>query len=291
MVNQPNVVVTASMSTQIRLTDQRKVPLQSEEREQLIGTVREVQVQLRIKSGVHISLSGNLPTHEGLGSGTAIRLGAVESYLRLSGIESEKEQIQRLSKRGGASGVGLHGYFDGGMIFDLGIKETGQKQRPSSSVQNPKIPTLFLRSSMPNWPFALVKPRSLKGLTRDQERKFFSKTLPLTIEDTRHSLEVAALGIQAAVLDADYSAFCVAVEEMQKTNWKNSEWDLHPSDLRSLKSSLNGLGADCVALSSLGPTLVAFGKQTTLAKISSAHRVLDADITLALPSNDGRMIL
>lgn len=291
MVNEPNIRLTAVEDSEFTLSDQRKVPFLSDERDQLFGTLSKIQNQLNILNGVAITLSGNLPTHEGLGSGTAIRLAAVEAYLKLSGISFDDTKILQLSNRGGTSGVGLYGYHSGGMIFDLGVKANNQFQQPSSAVRNPVLPTLLRRSAMPNWPLALIKPRWLDGLTQSQERDFFSATLPLKAEDTRHALDVAVLGVQAAVLENDYLAFCDALENMQTTSWKNSEWNLYPPEFCELKVSLKELGADCVALSSLGPTLVVFGNQNTFSAISSANEELGIDFTLSSPSNNGRLML
>lgn len=291
MVSEPNVRLTASIAAGINFVDQRRNPYGSDEREQLICIIHEVRAEFNIQNGVDITLSGSMPTHEGLGSGTAIRLAAIDAYLAISGISVNDDKLQQLSNRGGTSGVGIHGYFNGGLIFDIGVKAKNQQQQPSSVAQSPEVPSLLSRTEMPEWPLALIKPRWLIGQTQQQEREFFAATLPLTTEDTRHSLDVATLGIQAAVMERDYRAFCDAVKQMQQTRWKSAEWQLYPATLLDLGRLLNARGADCVALTSLGPTLAVFGTSEVLARILLEADNLDADITLSFPLNRGRIKL
>lgn len=290
MVEGLNISVSGSKSQTIDILDKRSKPLGAEELSDLRKTLLDVQRYLRIESGISIEIDGNILTHAGAGSGTAIRLASVEAYLILARREYDKRLAQQLSKRGGTSGVGIHGYFEGGFLLDLGVRARGQSFKPSSSSISPELPLLCKNSVMPNWEFLVALPQNLSCLTREQEQIFFSENLPFGESDTLETAHIALMGLQAAVMEKDFEIFCSALGMLQKSRWKATERAIHGTVLEELDLSLRNLGADAVAMSSLGPLLVVFGQSNVLNAITEQAKSLKIGVVRSLPQNSGRIV-
>jgi beta-ribofuranosylaminobenzene 5'-phosphate synthase len=74
------------------------------------------------------------PQHVGFGSKTALALGLIAGVNAFRSIGWSMEDMQRLSERGAASGVGIHSFFTGGVVWDAGHRADAAKQLlPSGS--------------------------------------------------------------------------------------------------------------------------------------------------------------
>ncbi|MDV6033649.1 MAG: beta-ribofuranosylaminobenzene 5'-phosphate synthase [Phycisphaera sp. RhM] len=61
------------------------------------------------------------PPHRGFGSGTQLSLAIAEGLRQLTGQEMSDETLAvQIADRGKRSAVGVHGFFNGGMIFETG---------------------------------------------------------------------------------------------------------------------------------------------------------------------------
>src|SRR6187397_3143910 len=67
-----------------------------------------------------VSLLTDIYEHVGLGTKTAVILGALQAAAIASGYKVSRAELQLLSGRGGASGVGIHAFFIGGLVIDAG---------------------------------------------------------------------------------------------------------------------------------------------------------------------------
>ena len=66
-----------------------------------------------------IEIARSTPTHHGLGSGTQLSMAVAEGICRNLGIQVDSELLAtRFAARGKRSAVGVHGYFQGGLIFE-----------------------------------------------------------------------------------------------------------------------------------------------------------------------------
>lgn len=290
LIESPKARVVGRSSERIEIRDERRIPFGQNELQSLLECLENVKEVLDLSSGIEISIEGDLPTHFGFGSGTCIRLGCMEALCGIGGVEVPQKKLLKLSKRGGTSGVGSHAYFNGGFIFDLGVKDAEVPFLPSSAAVNPEIPLLLARTDFPAWPIGICIPRSIPALSQSDERDFFKRTLPLKLQETSETAHIALFGVQASLLESDYTAFCRAVNEMQKTRWKTEEWEVHGAQLRANADYLRELGADCVGLTSLGPSLFFLAKSKVLETIRQHSDQMDADILLTRASNSGRII-
>lgn len=285
----PSACLTIQQTADFRLNDLRAQPLAQDESNGLLETLANVQRQLALSDGASVSIAGDLLTHHGMGSGTALKLAAIEGYLALHEIELPQAEITRLSGRGGTSGVGIRTYFDGGFVCDVGVDAAVSGGfAPSSSSVLPSTPLLLHTGRMPDWPLGLCIPRSCRPKTRAEEVAFFARTTPLPIEASYEAAYWAVFGAVAAVAEQNYRRFCESVARMQDLAWKSCERSEYGPSLERSAEHLLRMGADCVGMSSLGPMLYFFADAATLSHISSAANDLDADILLTRPNNQGR---
>jgi beta-ribofuranosylaminobenzene 5'-phosphate synthase len=148
-----------------------------------------------------LSSEGGMRTHYGMGSATAIRLAVLEGLLLTNKRRIDRAELVSLSKRGGTSGIGVNVYFDGGFVFDLGVKSPTVGFRPSAKVQNPKAPLLLSRCEMPNWKVGLCIPKNAKPKTQEDEAEFFEKACPIVSSESYRVLYHCLFGAYASVRD------------------------------------------------------------------------------------------
>src|ERR1043166_7966777 len=70
--------------------------------------------------GVRVIIRSVPPQHVGFGSKTSLLLGLTAGVNALTAYNWSQQEMQRLSGRGGASGVGIHAFFTGGVVWDAG---------------------------------------------------------------------------------------------------------------------------------------------------------------------------
>ena len=124
------------------------------------------------------------PTHCGLGSGTQLALAVTESLCLHQALKVEQATIANtLASRGQRSVVGTHGYWQGGMIYEAGDGEVGEKAIPENlnAVQEcvclPK-----------EWRVAVLRPLDHEfPVSGQQEREKFSRLKPAA-EKVGHEL-------------------------------------------------------------------------------------------------------
>lgn len=245
--------------------------------------------ELELKNGLEINVSGNMQSHHGFGSGTAVTLACIEALLILNNIPYNNKTLVRLSGRGGTSGVGVHSYFTGGFILDIGHNNRNDNQLiPSHIANKPSSPLLISQEIMPNWSIGLCIPKDIPSLSQKEERDFFNKTCPINKTDAFETSYHAIFGCLAAVKEQDYEVFCQSLKNIQECHWKNSERNLHGERLSFYEQELYKSGADVVAMSSLGPALFFLSKDIDAVIENTKH--LPCELFQTQVANQGRVI-
>ena len=271
--------------------DQRTIPFDSIEIIQLYHFVESVFKKCSFDSHIHVELRGDLRTHAGMGSGTAVRLGILEGLFRINERQISRDVLVRKSERGGTSGIGINTYFSGGLVLDLGVPNNNDEFVPSSLGFRPPIPLNLPRVVMPNWPICLCVPRSIPTKSQKQEIEFFSRAAPIDAMDSYKAAYESIFGIYASAVEGDYRSFCRSISALQETAWKSKEWREYGSEIRELETKLLEFGASAVGLSSLGPLLYCFGGSATLDRIARAEEFLNCNVVKTIPCNSGRQIV
>lgn len=287
-VDSPNAIIGARSRSAIEVADMRPSPMAASELKQLRDALETFAEYLQLSKGAAIRIDGAMQTHVGMGSATAIRLGSLEALAMVNGRTVPRDTLRTASGRGGTSGIGVNSYFDGGLVCDLGRASDGNQFAPSSQLRA-AAPPLALRSvNMPDWPMLLCIPRAIRPKTQDEEIAFFARTAPLPAAASFETSYIALFEIYAAAVESDFAAFCLGVENMQRTAWKQAERAEYGNALALISARLRDAGAQCVGMSSLGPMLFCFADPSRLPDIAATARGLDCNVHHVQPANHGR---
>lgn len=121
---------------------------------------------------VQIELDHGAPAHSGFGSGTQLSMAIAEGLCRCIGQDATHEPesralIRELSDRGKRSAVGVHGYFEGGLVYEEATEEGGINQ-------------VVLRVELDDaWRVVLIRPKKFeRTVAGADERHRFSELKP-----------------------------------------------------------------------------------------------------------------
>ena len=196
------------------------------------------------------------PQHVGLGTKTALTLGVLKSLQLLNRIAVTNEDLQVLSGRGGASGVGVHGFFKGGFIVDAGHKSDPRRSfLPSSFREGFDIPPLITRVKIPTrWRFALFIPKGSRFSGR-REMRFFGENTPIPKREALDTLALMYHGVVPAIQQADLAALSSALAEIHNRGFKRRELENQPGSVRAVFAKLADFPKCAAGLSSMGPLI------------------------------------
>lgn len=256
-----------------------------------ISAILEKEQEIRGCRGIKLVTASVPSRHSGLGTGTATAMACVEAFCILNSIEMAPIEIIRLSGRGGASGIGVHGYFSGGLILDVGRAFDASPLVSSDSIVGKfAVPSQLVRLEFPKWRVGIFRLRLGSEMSLDTENALFSDLLPLPQELVNEVTYHSVFGVCAAILDGNYTAFCTAINAIQNCAWKAGEINLYGGKINEYMSKLRDLGCDAVGMSSVGPTIFFFASDfdAVFERIRSSFP--EIDLSSAWPSNVGRTI-
>ena len=122
-----------------------------------------------------VALRHGPPRHSGFGSGTQFALAVAEGISALLGQTADRRTLARVfARRGKRSAVGIHGYFQGGLLFEDPLSGPGDFGRDAGDVRDGEE-GLRRRIELPeSWRVALLLPASGGGAIagREEERRF-----------------------------------------------------------------------------------------------------------------------
>jgi len=287
----PTALVTSAISPRIAVIDRRPKPMDAREVDRLRIKLDAIREELALQRPATVEITGDFLTHYGMGSGTAIQLACIEALLELNQRRLGRHELVRLSSRGGTSGIGISTYFDGGAVFDLGVKggETADFV-PSSVAADVTLPLQLHRQDFPDWRLGVCLPRKCRPKTQEEEIEFFRRVTPLPRTKSFEAAYVAVFEVLASLMQQDYYSFCRGIASMQECEWKRLERAEYFPYVDYMDAALRALGGDCVGMSSLGPMLYFFGSSETLERVRAHSDNLDADIILTSPKNSGRRL-
>jgi len=222
-------------------------------RERIVRVLHSFQ-SLTGCSCMSLRIQFSLPRHHGLGSGTATILACLVSANVISGAGLSEAELVRLSGRGGASGTGVNGFWQGGWIVDCG-QESPEHLMPSGSQHASRPSMMVLRISPPPWTLDVYLPPMGRCISGAEEVEIFREAAQ---DHPQESLEALALlyhGLVPALLSADLEAFGAFMREFQSHGLKKHEIARQHASVRALMGKLAS-AYPCVAMSSMGPAVV-----------------------------------
>jgi beta-RFAP synthase len=143
--------------------------------------------------------------HVGLGVGTQLSLAVATMVLKLAGMPiATVEELARLTGRGARSGIGLHGFYHGGLIVDGGWNRANE------------IPPLVARAPFPEeWAVLVIQPLGERGLHGPDELRAFAGLPPIAREVADALCRLVLLEMLPAVYERDLQSFGGALAELQ----------------------------------------------------------------------------
>ncbi len=203
-------------------------------------------------------LSGIAPQHSGFGSKTALLLGLLEGANRHCGLGLPARTLQLLSGRGGASGVGSHAFFMGGVVWDAGHPtNTVGALLPSSARVGVGPPPLAARWNFPaSWRVLTFLPNDPKTAGAEEIR-FFSQNTPLPPDEIDWTLRAIYHAVIPGFAIEDLGLLAAGLRALHERGFKERALVLRSQNTRDfLNFALTELGA-AVGVSSLGPGVYA----------------------------------
>ncbi|MEX0729013.1 MAG: beta-ribofuranosylaminobenzene 5'-phosphate synthase family protein [Planctomycetaceae bacterium] len=199
------------------------------------------------------------------------------------------KQIQILSGRGGASGVGIHGFFTGGFILDAGHKRESIDCFAPSSGRNPGCtPALLANVEIPTrWRFALLLPKGYR-YSGHREKRFFQEHTPVPKSEVKETLALLHHGVFPAVLEDSIDALRPALREMHRCGFKKRELYGQAAAVRRLFSKLCEIPECAVGMSSLGPLVYAVMREPPQEFLSHLAEIADKEDAVILDICAGR---
>ncbi|MCG8649457.1 MAG: hypothetical protein MI861_06475, partial [Pirellulales bacterium] len=224
------------------------------------------------------------PPHSGLGSGTQLGLAAAEALCRFTNLSPPTTQLAcEIAGRGHRSAVGVHGYFQGGMIYE---------GRDNSSPLNRVLRRVELS---PQWRVALFRPRASSApVSGAAEKAQFSK-LNRPHPSQRASLEALLCEqLLPAAASGDFDVFAAAIQQYNHQSGQLFEavqgGPYNGPAVAKLVQELIARGAHGVGQSSWGPTVFAWFESPQQADdFVSGLPVELAHWRLSRPRNRGRL--
>ncbi|TJY34835.1 beta-ribofuranosylaminobenzene 5'-phosphate synthase family protein [Pontimicrobium aquaticum] len=255
-VESPNLELTIKPSKDFQINDYRNIPFNNKESENVKNVINSIIENYKFNLNIAINIKGNCPTHYGFGTGTSIRLAAIEALFKINDYAYDRRLLISLSGRGKTSGIGIRTYFDGGFVMDLGHVKNNDEILPSNLREGIKGSSLLLKNGKtPNWEFGICIPKFINFKTQKEEEEFFKNTIPIKPESVYEILYHCTYGIVPSFLENNINVFNDACSNIQKTEWKQKERSLYGELLNKLEKDLVSFGAETVGMSSLGPTL------------------------------------
>jgi beta-ribofuranosylaminobenzene 5'-phosphate synthase len=223
----------------------------------IAAALRRMQTAFSV-GPIKITVRRMPPQHVGLGTKTAMVLAALKGCAVLHNIRVSPRQLQLISGRGGASGVGVNGFFRGGFIVDGGHKpDRSLEFLPSSYGEGFDVPPLLARARIPRqWRFALLLP-SGRRYSGTRELRFFRSNTPILGSEVMNTMALLNHGVLPAVMEDDIDTLKLALRELHRCGFKKREIEGQPVTVRRLMKELDGQPGCAVGMSSMGPLVYA----------------------------------
>lgn len=211
------------------------------------------------------------PLHVGLGTKTALLLAIARVCSQAAEKAIPKNQLQSVTRRGAASGIGINAFFTGGFVVDIGHPASqSQTWLPSGASLPQSPPQLSVRSAVPDrWTFHLFLPDG-KRYCAGEEVEMFGRNTPVPEGDVLAVLAEVYHGLVPAVLYDDIPLLKDVLRAINSKGFKRAEIASQPACVRATITALDQETEAAVGMSSMGPLVYAVTESSS----SSIERLL-----------------
>lgn len=196
--------------------------------------------------------------HIGLGTKTTLCMTLISAINKLNGLALAREEIVAVSGRGGASGIGVNLFFEGGVVWDGGHSRPPHEPFLPSGAQNPSdAPPLLGRWPFPScWRVAVMLPKGRRA-NGEYEREFFQRNTPLPRIETLETMSAMYHGVIPGFATHNIELLRTALFELHKVGFKRRELEGQSEHTQMALQFLQKNTNLPVGMSSMGPLLYA----------------------------------
>jgi beta-ribofuranosylaminobenzene 5'-phosphate synthase len=214
-----------------------------------------------------------VPPHTGFGSGTTTALAVGRAYAQFCGRPIDGVEIARAAGRAGTSGASPNLIERGGFLVDGGhlnpddfAEDPRRYLVPTRYAGGGKRPPVLISAPFPPWPILVVIPNG-NQMHGEAERQFFYRTLPIPADEARRTAHAVLMNLATSVLEADYTAFCRAVDFITyESYFKQRQIEMQSDHVKCLlREARQREEIDAIAMSSEGPMCYAFTRSPVAA--------------------------
>src|ERR1051325_320055 len=193
--------------------------------------------------------------HHGFGSKTSLALSLIAGANELCRLGLPRDQMQTLSGRGGASGVGIHSFFEGGVICDGGHRMPLDRElSPSSARAAGEVPPKLARLEFPSEWHVMLLLGTAPVLSGEDELNFFRKNAPVERQEAFETIACLYHGVLSAFALKDDRSLATSLAYLHATGFKRRELERCDEPTRRCFRVLCEQQF-AVGLSSVGPLL------------------------------------
>lgn len=205
---------------------------------------------------MRISIRSVPPQHVGFGTKTALLLAILSAANLETCAELTPAELKRLSGRGGASGVGINLFFEGGFVCDLGHPNNHDIGfQPSSLSHTTEVPPIACRWKLPEmWRILLILPPG-KRLSGVSEAAFFRETTPLPRTEVLEAVAAMYHGVLPAIITAELGLLGSSLRQLHNVGFKRLELEAQSESVKQAYRRFASMADAATGLSSLGPLL------------------------------------
>ena len=236
------------------------------------------------------SVEAAAPEHAGLGTGTQLSLAVAKLQAVSTGHgEVDIETLAIQASRGRRSGIGTHGFVQGGLLVDGGPGPTGA------------LAPLIVRMTVPRqWRIVLAIPSGGRDWYGERERHGFDQLDATDQGLTDRLCRLTLLGLLPALAEHDLDSFGEALFEL---NAKAGALFAGPQggvyagpQVAAVVNFLRGLGVKGVGQSSWGPTVFGVvGDEDRASFVADQLRrqptLQDGQVIVSAPLNEGARVV
>ena len=239
-----------------------------------------------------ISIVSRPATHHGFGSKTSLVLAVLAAVAAANQLQVTPNVLRRLSRRGGTSGIGVHGFFCGGLIVDRGHRPDDRPFGPSSLGPPRSVPELGVRAAFPRrWSIGTIDVPGGRALAGGAERAVFTNGATLPAEEVNAAMSAVYHGVVPAVRDVDMALLKHSLGRLRRIGFKRLEVAAQAAPVGSLLDALDEFPRVAVGMSSMGPTVFVVRRSTDAVARAHVEKVVAGNtggrVTWTTASNHG----
>lgn len=213
-----------------------------------------------------VEIERPLPAHTGFGSKTTTLLALGKAYAELCQLRVPTHELCRIAGRGGTSGASVNLIDRGGFLVDGGhanpedFDQDPQRYLvPSRFAAGAKPPPVLVSLPFPPWPILILIGVGTE-LSGKPELDWFRQTLPIPRAAAERTAHHVLLHLAPAVAEADYEAFCRALNILTyEHHYKQAQIAVQSEQIHQLfADARDEPGIDAACISVTGPMCYAF---------------------------------